>query len=208
MRLALALAAALALPVPGRACDLAVDLAFDLSGSIDAAERTLILHGIAEALRHPWVAGAFSSQDARLRVTVFADRAQPLTGWVPIQSTDDLYTLAQMLDGVNPAALSVGYSTRIQTAIDLGVAGLAEVQCTREILDVMTDGEDGTPTPLNVSAFEDWQTVNVLLLAGGGPGGVMRAGQMQHGVGSFTMPLADLFDLTDGLARKMLQEVS
>jgi Ca-activated chloride channel family protein len=192
------------LPKVAFGCDLALVLAFDLSSSIDAEERTLVLHGIAEALRHPWVASAFLGQSAMVQVVVFADAPQALTGWVPVNATDDLHNLAAMLDAPMPP-LKIGSGTRISPAVAFSAGALSNVECTREVLDVMTDGED--PTPINTEMFEDWQTINVLLL-GDSLQGAARTAELLHGEGSFSWPLATLYDLTKALAEKMIQEVS
>jgi Ca-activated chloride channel family protein len=192
------------LPLPARACDLALVLAFDISASINTTERALMMHGIAEALRHPWVASAFLGQSAQVEVVVFADKAQSLTGWVPVNSTDDLHNLAAMLDAP-PPMLTVGSVTMINRAVAYAAGSLETVQCEREILDIMTDGEQSEAA--NVSMFADWQTVNVLLL-GTTAQGALRAAELRHGDDGFIWPLASLEDLTNALAEKMIQEVS
>jgi hypothetical protein len=144
-------------------------------------------------------------QEAQLQVVVFADQVQAITEWVPVTSTDDLHDLAAMLDAP-PPMMAVGSGTRINHAVTFSADSLGKVECEREILDIMTDGEDYNG-PADTSSFEPWQTINVLLL-GATPTGAMRAAELKHGPDGFIWPLASLEDLTNALAEKMIQEVS
>jgi uncharacterized protein with von Willebrand factor type A (vWA) domain len=202
VRLAAVIIALLA-GIPARACDVGLVLVFDLSASVGEDERLLTLHGIAEALRHPYVEGAFLGQSARVRVVAFADRAAPLTEWISVQSPADLHAIAGMLDA--PPTISIGTSTTINSGLALAAQSLGEVDCAREVVDVMTDGEDQRHADMSV--FGDGATVNVLLV-GSDPTGALRAAEMQRGLGSFTWPLTGLDDLTNALARKIAMEVS
>ena len=66
MRASLILVGFLGTALPAQACDLALVLAVDVSGSVDAEEYRIQMDGLAEALRDPIVSEALVRAEAHL----------------------------------------------------------------------------------------------------------------------------------------------
>lgn len=151
-------AAVLALAAgPSSACRLALALALDVSGSVDAAEYRMQMDGLAEALTDPDVAAAlFAMPGVPVAVSVFEWSASGyqrlIQDWVLLDGPPALDALAARLRGwtreAAPQATGLGAALRHGR----GLIGRAP-DCWQTTLDVSGDGENNDwPAPEDLRA--------------------------------------------------------
>ncbi|WP_415922682.1 DUF1194 domain-containing protein [Tateyamaria sp. SN6-1] len=144
MRLAPVLASVLALvllPSLTRACDLALMLAVDVSGSVDRDEYRIQMGGLAEALRDGIVADALVSQQAQVGLVQWtgASRQRQTIPWTAMRTHADVLQFAERVD--TDERIWRNYSTAIGEAVAVSRAAFAQVpQCGRRVIDVSGDG--------------------------------------------------------------------
>jgi len=146
-RIALSLAplclAALIAP-PARGCDVALVLALDVSGSVDAFEYRLQTEGLAQALRDPEVAGAILRARPALAVTQWSGTAQQALSipWTRIDEPAQLDRLATRIAAL-PRTFAGG-NTAVGAAIDHAAALFGDPvrACARWVIDLSGDGDE------------------------------------------------------------------
>ena len=151
MRLPLSLGIALSLSAasPLAACDIALLLAIDVSGSVDAGEFRLQIDGTADALADPAVADALVAAAASLSIVQWsgAGMQQVVLPWTTITSladaarlSDTARALPRIYDGSDTA---VGDAIAFSAATFDAVAG-----CRRQVIDISGDGPQNAGLPL------------------------------------------------------------
>ena len=172
-----ALLPALVGPAAAQDCRLALALALDVSGSVDAAELRLMREGLAQALLAPDVERAFlSGEPVALYIFEWAGQnwQRPIMpGWQMVEREEDLLRIAEAFTHV-PGSLPppLPYTpTALGTA--LAHAGQLLTQspgCRAQTIDVSGDGwnNDGfdPDTAYRMPQFEG-VTVNALVIAAG-----------------------------------------
>ncbi|MEL6466144.1 MAG: DUF1194 domain-containing protein [Pseudomonadota bacterium] len=131
----------LMLPVQARACDLALLLAVDVSGSVDAHEYRIQMDGLAQALRDGVVADALVEQRAQVTLVQWtgASRQQQTIEWTLIKSHSDVLTLADRV--ADDPRIWRNFSTAIGEALAVSRGAFAPVShCLRKVIDVSGDG--------------------------------------------------------------------
>lgn len=131
----------LVLARPLLACDLALVLAVDVSGSVDGKEYRTQMDGLATALRDGIVQDALV--DAAAQVTLVqwtgASRQAQTIGWTPINRVVDVEALALRIEE-DPRKWR-NFSTAIGEAVQLSAGLFDQVpQCRRKVIDVSGDG--------------------------------------------------------------------
>ncbi|MFN0113055.1 MAG: DUF1194 domain-containing protein [Paracoccaceae bacterium] len=151
-RLGPALAAVALLPLaalPARACDVALLLAIDVSGSVDASEYRLQTHGLADALADPAVGDALVLARARLEVLEWSGAGQQRVAipWTTLDTPGAVArfsaaarALRRSWDGSDTA---VGEAIGVATDEFGGVGG-----CRRKVIDISGDGPQNAGSPL------------------------------------------------------------
>lgn len=129
------------LPGLARACDLALVLAVDTSGSVDKHEYRIQMDGLATALNDGIVQDALV--DARAFVSLVqwsgASRQRQTIPWTQINDFDDVRALAAQISA--DERIWRNYSTAIGEAAQVSAALFAQVpQCRRKVIDVSGDG--------------------------------------------------------------------
>ena len=123
------------------ACDLALALAVDISGSVDPHEYDIQMQGLAAALRDGIVAEALVKAEAAVMLVQWTgtSRQEVTIPWTRIQSYDDAVALA---DNIATAPRRWrNFSTAIGEAIALSADLFEQVpQCRRKVIDVSGDG--------------------------------------------------------------------
>jgi len=123
------------------ACDLALVLAVDVSGSVDAQEYRVQMDGLAQALRDGIVAEALLDQRAMLTLIQWtgSSRQRQTLPWTEMASFD---TIEQFADAVhNDERIWRNYSTAIGEALEISADVFVDVpQCARMVIDVSGDG--------------------------------------------------------------------
>jgi hypothetical protein len=222
----LALAAALTLALAGavraqEAVDLALVLAVDCSGSVDAREYNLQMGGIAAAFRSPEIiAAALSGPTHKIAVNILTwgdpDEQKFESGWMVISSPQSAEAFAQMASGVERR---VGGGTGLGNAISYGLTLLKspEISASRQVIDVSGDGPESWELREPHFKLVDAQrlrkvagvTVNGLAIGTDYP----QLDQYYRkfvaaGPESFVINVANYDDYAEGMRRKLLRELS
>lgn len=123
------------------ACQLALVLAVDVSGSVDAREYDIQMQGLAAALRDGVIVDALIEQEAAVTLIQWtgASRQRQTVPWTAIRTPDDVAALADAV--AQNRRVWRNYSTAIGEALVAAEDALrAAPQCTRKIIDVSGDG--------------------------------------------------------------------
>lgn len=126
---------------PAAACDLALALAVDVSGSVDEGEYRTQMDGLAHALRDPVVSEALVRAEAQLMLVQWtgSDRQRVTIPWTQASSFDALDRFADRV-AADPRVWR-NYSTAIGEALEVTMAAFAQVpDCARHLIDVSGDG--------------------------------------------------------------------
>lgn len=140
-----------------RACDVALLLAVDVSGSVDPGEYRTQMHGLSAALRDGLVSEALVVGQANLALMQWSgsSRQEIVLPWFAIQDFDDVEVFAQMVD--DAPRLWRNYSTAIGEALLLGLDTMnVAPDCARRVIDVSGDGVSNEgPLPEDVRQLLD-----------------------------------------------------
>ena len=223
--------AALALTVwPGAsdaACRLALILALDVSGSVDALEYNLQTEGLAKALGDPDVRAAlFAMPDAPVALSIFewssSSYQRVVQDWVLLERPADVAAVEERLRGWTrqraPEATGIG------AALLYAEARLAEApDCWSHTLDLSADGKNNdwpVPERLRAEGGLGETTVNVLMVAPNylvsydlsGVGIAQMATYFEekviYGPGAFVEIARGYGDYADAMRRKLIRELS
>ncbi|MEM7597165.1 MAG: DUF1194 domain-containing protein [Pseudomonadota bacterium] len=162
-----------ALSGPAHACDIALVLAVDVSGSVDNTEFRIQMDGLAEGLRDPSVSEALVAGEAAISVLQWTGTTRQAVSvpWTQVKSFDDLETLANEIEAVTRKWRN--YSTAIGEALEFSAALFAEAPpCDRRVVDVSGDGasnEGVEPADVRVQLDAQGITVNALVIEGAEP---------------------------------------
>jgi Ca-activated chloride channel family protein len=129
------------IPAPLLACELALVLAVDVSGSVDRDEYNTQMQGLATGLRDGIVADALIDQSAKVTLIQWSGstRQRQTVPWVQIGSYADVLSLADRI--ANDPRVWRNFSTAVGEALDASLAALEDVSdCTRKVIDVSGDG--------------------------------------------------------------------
>jgi Ca-activated chloride channel family protein len=140
MRFAFALAFAL-WPVAASACDLALVLAVDVSGSVDTEEYRTQMDGLAAALRDSTVVDALVEQRAQVTLIQWSGRSRQrqTLDWQQMATRADVSQFAALIEA--DARVWRNFSTAVGEALALSLDVLRAVpECRRKVVDVSGDG--------------------------------------------------------------------
>ena len=151
-----------------RACDLALVLAVDVSGSVDPQEFRLQMDGLAAALRDGIVAEALLSQEAAVTLVQWtgSSRQRQTLPWTAMTSFDAIDRFADAVE--IDQRVWRNYSTAIGEALDVSRRIFDDVpHCRRKVIDVSGDGRSNEGT--DPRDHHDWLrragiTVNALAI--------------------------------------------
>jgi Ca-activated chloride channel homolog len=213
--LGLALTLALLAPAPAQACDIALVLAVDVSGSVDAFEYQLQAEGLAFALRDPEVAEALVRTRAALAVVQWSGAGQQSLSipWTRIEEPAQVARLAGRI-GAMPRA-HAGGNTAVGQALDFAAAlfGPPVRDCARWVIDVSGDGDENEGFTIGQArrrAITRGITVNGLAIEGFGTAqsitNFYRAWVITPG--GFVETAQGHADFARAMRRKLLRELS
>ncbi len=212
MRWFLALFASL-LTGPLLACDLALALAVDVSGSVDPEEFRLQRDGLAAALRDPVIGEALVRSRARVMVVQWtgSGRQKVTVPWVDIRNFVDVETLAARVAA--DKRVWRNFSTAVGEALTFTARAFPNPPvCKRRLVDVSGDGRSNEGTPPEevkpmLAALDI--SVNALAIEASEPG--LTAYFFEHvirGEGAFVVTAARFQDYPERIRRKLLREVT
>lgn len=134
---------------PAAACDVALLLSVDVSGSIDRGEYRLQVDGIADALADPEVADALLLGQIALSVVQWSGTAKQTLSipWRRMLSPSEIADFAARARGL-PRAYT-GSDTAVGEAIAFSVRQFEAVgDCRRKVIDISGDGPQNAGFPL------------------------------------------------------------
>ncbi|KMW58173.1 von Willebrand factor type A domain protein [Candidatus Rhodobacter oscarellae] len=135
------LALCLLASLPARACDLALALAVDISGSVDPTEYEIQMQGLANAMRDGVVAEALVRAEAAVLLVQWTgtSRQEVTIPWTRVRSYQDAEDLAQRIETAPRRWRN--FSTAIGDALAFVVDQWPDAPlCKRRIIDVSGDG--------------------------------------------------------------------
>ncbi|WP_232796424.1 DUF1194 domain-containing protein [Roseovarius salinarum] len=206
-------------------CRLALALALDVSGSVDAREYRLQLDGLAAAVESPSVqSAALAVPGAEVALAVYEwggpGQQRLLVNWTALRGPADLRRIARHLRGTS--SLHDDPDTAIGQAMLFGAELLARRPgCWRHVLDVSGDGPSNRgphPRDLSTSALSG-VTVNGLVIGPAGRANVTKDLSrvkslldyyrtfVSRGPGAFVETARDFDDFRAAMTRKLVREM-
>jgi hypothetical protein len=161
-------------PAQADGCRLALVLALDVSGSVDAREDRLQREGLARALLAPEVVRAFLSGDP-VAVYVF-EWSGPFSqvtmppGWQMVETREDLVHIAANVEGRSwTGSESTNRTTAVGAALNYAAAALdLAPNCRARVVDISGNGVSNigpNPQAIYATGRLDDVTVNALIIA-------------------------------------------
>lgn len=155
---------------PAFACDIALVLAVDVSGSVDPDEYLIQMHGLAAAIDDRSVTDALVRAEANVMVMQWTGtgRQRVSVPWRQLKSHGDAAALAQDIAEIPRVWRS--FSTAIGEAIEVAFIAFEDPQvadCTRHVIDLSGDGvsnEGILPQVVRSAALARKVTINALAI--------------------------------------------
>ena len=158
----------LLLASPVRACELALMLAVDVSGSVDPQEYRIQMDGLAAALRDGIVADALVEQNAQIALIQWtgSSRQRQTVPWTEMRHHGDVLAMADTIQA-DPRVWR-NFSTAVGEALDVARRAFRAVDhCTKRVIDVSGDGESNEgvdPVTQRALLRADEVTVNAIAI--------------------------------------------
>jgi Ca-activated chloride channel family protein len=198
--------------VPVQACDLALLLAVDVSGSVDGEEYRVQMDGLATALRDPVISEALVQAQAQLSLVQWTgtSRQSVTIPWTGIDGFAALERFAVAVES-DPRVWR-HYSTAIGEVLSVAVDLFAPVMhCHRRMIDLSGDGpsnEGISPTGVHARLRDAGIVVNALAIEESEPD--LTAYFFENvirGEGAFVVTAPGFADYPDRIRKKLLREV-
>jgi len=163
-----AIALSMCLSTPAIACDIALVLAMDVSGSVDAFEYGLQTQGVAAALREPAIADALLHGQVALAVVQWSGALEQTVSipWVRMNEPA-LITRTAARIAVMPRAFAGG-NTAVGEAIEIASDLFTQVRdCSHFVIDVSGDGDENEGYTVGSARRSAWNadiTINGLAI--------------------------------------------
>lgn len=144
-----------ALAGPGAACETALLLAVDVSGSISREEYTLQMQGLAQALEDPDIIDALVGGQDKLSLVHWSGlRKQRLSlPWITLRTSDDVAALAAAIRLLKRPQDHT--DTAIGEALYFSLAQFPDVaDCQRHVIDLSGDGAENAGQSLPAARAE------------------------------------------------------
>lgn len=202
-----------ALAGPVLACDLALALAVDVSGSVDMQEYRIQMDGLAHALRDPVVSEALVRADAQVMLMQWTGATRQIVTlpWTRIDSFQAADTFADKV--ARDQRVWRNYSTAIGEALQMLIPRFREVaHCKRWLIDLSGDGpsnEGVPPREVQDALKAAGIVVNAIAIEESEPD--LTAYYYENvitGAGAFVVPAAGFQDYPAKIRRKLLREVT
>ena len=198
---------------PALACDLALALAVDVSGSVDQKEYSIQMQGLATALRDPVIAGALIDAKAQLKLVQWtgSSRQRTTLPWTGIESFTDLEGFADSV--ARDARVWRNYSTAVGEALEFTIQDFDAVDhCARRMIDLSGDGpsnEGVEPWDIHAALRDKGVVVNAIAIEASEPGLTEYFFEnVIVGEGAFVVTAASFADYPAQIRKKLLREVT
>ncbi|MFN3972502.1 MAG: DUF1194 domain-containing protein [Gemmobacter sp.] len=158
---------------PVRACDTALLLAVDISGSIDAGEYAVQMRGLAQALEDPDLIDLLIAGQVALAVVHWSGvgRQALVMPWARMRGAGDVVAFADRAATL-PRAFSAS-DTAVGEALAFATAQFAAVpDCRRRVIDISGDGPENagfTVTRARAAAIAQGIEINAIAIEDPGP---------------------------------------
>lgn len=204
---------ALVVAAPAGACDLALALAVDVSGSVDADEYRIQMGGLAAALRDPIVSEALVRAHAAVMLVQWTGSTrQKIT--LPWTRIDGFATLDDFASQVSQdPRMWRNFSTAVGEALTYTAAAFDAVpDCTRQLIDLSGDGvsnEGIAPASVLGDLRRAGITVNAIAIEQSEP--KLTAYFYENvivGEGAFVVSASSFRDYPARIRKKLLREVT
>ncbi|MEX0348754.1 MAG: DUF1194 domain-containing protein [Paracoccaceae bacterium] len=198
---------------PALACDLALALAVDVSGSVDSQEYRIQMDGLAHALRDPIISEALVRGEAQLMLIQWtgSSRQQVTIPWTRIDSFEAIDRFADTV--ANDKRVWRNFSTAIGEALATTMDRFdAVAECKRHLIDLSGDGmsnEGVEPTSLRADLAARDITVNAIAIEQSEPD--LTAYFYENvimGDGAFVVTAVGFRDYPERIRKKLLREVT
>lgn len=195
------------------ACDLALLLAVDVSGSVDSDEFRIQMDGLADGLRDPIVSDALVRAKAKIMLVQWTGlgRQQATIPWTSLNNFQALEAFASSVQ--NDPRLWRNFSTAIGEALDHSINEFNSVpECQRHIIDLSGDGfsnEGAEPATFRSKLRAAKIIVNAIAIEQSEP--ELTAYFYENviaGDGAFVMSASGFDDYPDSIRKKLLREVT
>ena len=203
----------LCLAPQGYACDLALALAVDVSGSVDTEEYRIQMDGLAAGIRDPVVSEALVRGRAQLMLVQWtgSSRQRVTIPWTRIDSFATLESFAGQI--ATDSRVWRNFSTAIGEALEATVAHFDSVpDCKRHLIDVSGDGisnEGVEPKTLHRALRDRGVTVNAIAIEESEPDLTDYFFEnVIVGEAAFVVSAARFSDYPERIRKKLLREVS
>ncbi len=213
LRLCLSAVGACGAVVSAAACEVALVLAVDVSGSVDQREYRIQMQGLADGLRDGAVSEALVVGEAAVLVLQWTgtSRQRVVVPWQRMTDFDAIEALAARIE-TTPRVWR-NFSTAIGEALEVGAAQFRDVpQCRRRVIDVSGDGssnEGPGPRDLHGLLRQEGIVVNALVIEGAEPRVIEYFWEnVIHGPGAFVITANDYAEYPARMRRKLLREVT
>ncbi|MEM6940375.1 MAG: DUF1194 domain-containing protein [Pseudomonadota bacterium] len=195
------------------ACDLALVLAVDVSGSVDRQEFRMQMDGLAAALRDGLVVDALVDQQGAVSLIQWSgsSRQRQTLPWTHMKRASDVYAFADRI--AEDPRVWQNYSTAVGEALDLAVESFEDVpMCRRRVIDVSGDGisNEGEP-PETKRPILDAQgiTVNALAIETGDEDlTAYFYEKVIYGEGAFVITASGFEEYPEQIRRKLQRETT
>ncbi|MDZ4134301.1 MAG: DUF1194 domain-containing protein [Paracoccaceae bacterium] len=208
------LGAVLVLTPAASACDTALVLAIDISGSIDPGEYAIQTQGLALALEDPAVAEALLAGQVALAVVQWSGtgRQSLVQPWQRMQTTADITGFAATARA-QPRAFDAS-DTAVGEAISFAITQFDAVpDCRRRVIDISGDGPENAGFTVG-RARQDAQIkgieINAIAIEDMGQSTPITAFYRRWAItrGGFVMTARGLIDYPRAIREKLLREIS
>jgi Ca-activated chloride channel family protein len=202
------------LTAPAHACETALLLSIDVSGSIDAGDYRLQAEGLAFALTDPEVAEALVRGQVALAVVQWSGPDQQALV-LPWQRMLDPAAVVRLADSAAamPRAFK-GSDTAVGQAIRFALAQFAPVSdCRRRVIDISGDGQENagfTDAKARSEAVAAGVTINAIAIEEAGQAFPITAYYRGWVItpGGFVVSARGLRDYAETLRMKLLRELT
>lgn len=196
------------------ACDTALLLAIDISGSIDAAEYDLQVRGLAEGLEDPDIIAALVQGQSAIAVVQWSGvGAQALVlPWQRVFDAGDAVRLAAAARAL-PRNFRAS-ETAVGQAIDFSAAQFASVpECRRKVIDISGDGPENvgfTVGQARQRAAEQGIEINAIAIEDMGISTPITSFYQRWAItkGGFVITARGLRDYPRAMREKILRELT